>query len=107
MRLGRPGRRLLLLGRPRLARGHGERAPAASTSTSWTPPTRATTIGARKRFERLLPWVQHMEAGAYNQKAKLGLRHLGIDCGDVRPPLLPLGDDAAATLIEVLDAVLR
>ncbi len=63
--------------------------------------------GARKRFERLLPWVQHMEAGAYNQKAKLGLRHLGIDCGDVRGPLLPLGDDDAGTLIEVLDAVLR
>jgi 4-hydroxy-tetrahydrodipicolinate synthase len=63
--------------------------------------------GARKRFERLLPWVQHMEAGSYNQKAKLGLRHLGIDCGDVRGPLLPLSDDDAAALVEVLDAVLR
>jgi 4-hydroxy-tetrahydrodipicolinate synthase len=63
--------------------------------------------GARKRFERLLPWVQQMEAGAYNQKAKLGLRHLGIDCGDVRGPLLPLSDDEAAAFVEVLDAVLR
>jgi 4-hydroxy-tetrahydrodipicolinate synthase len=63
--------------------------------------------GARKRFEQILPWVQHMEAGSYNQKAKLGLRHLGIDCGEVRQPLLPLSDADAATLIETLDAVLR
>jgi 4-hydroxy-tetrahydrodipicolinate synthase len=59
---------------------------------------------ARRLFERLLPWVQHMEAGAYNQKAKLGLRHVGIDCGEVRPPLLPLDPQAAAALIDVLDA---
>jgi 4-hydroxy-tetrahydrodipicolinate synthase len=63
--------------------------------------------GARKRFERILPWVQHMEAGSYNQKAKLGLRHLGIECGDVRRPLLPLGPDEAAAHLEVLDGVLR
>ena len=63
--------------------------------------------GARKRFERILPWVQHLEAGAYNQNVKLGLRHLGIDCGDVRGPLLPLGDEDAAASVEVLDAVLR
>jgi 4-hydroxy-tetrahydrodipicolinate synthase len=63
--------------------------------------------GARKQFERILPWVQHMEAGSYNQKAKLGLRHLGIDCGEVRQPLLPLSDAEAAAFVEVLDAVLR
>jgi 4-hydroxy-tetrahydrodipicolinate synthase len=62
---------------------------------------------ARKQFEQILPWVQHMEAGSYNQKAKLGLRHLGLDCGDVRQPLLPLSDAEAATLIEILDGVLR
>ena len=48
-----------------------------------------------------------MEAGAYNQKAKLGLRHLGLDCGEVRPPLLPLGHEAAAALVDVLDAARR
>jgi 4-hydroxy-tetrahydrodipicolinate synthase len=58
---------------------------------------------ARRLFERLLPWVQQMEAGAYNQKAKLGLRHLGLDCGEVRQPLLPLDDEAAAALIGALD----
>jgi 4-hydroxy-tetrahydrodipicolinate synthase len=62
---------------------------------------------ARCLFRRLLPWLQHMEAGAYNQKAKLGLRHLGLDCGEVRPPLLPLGPEAAAALLDVLDAVRR
>lgn len=62
---------------------------------------------ARRLFARLLPWVQHMEAGAYNQKAKLGLRHLGLDCGEVRPPLLPLDPDAAAALVDVLDAARR
>jgi 4-hydroxy-tetrahydrodipicolinate synthase len=63
--------------------------------------------GARKQFEQILPWVQHMEAGSYNQKTKLGLRHLGLDCGDVRQPLLPLSDADAATLVEILDGVLR
>jgi 4-hydroxy-tetrahydrodipicolinate synthase len=62
---------------------------------------------ARSMFARLLPWLQHMEAGGYNQKAKLGLRHLGLDCGDVRPPLLPLGDEATAALVGVLDAARR
>lgn len=63
--------------------------------------------GSRKQFEQILPWVQHMEAGSYNQKTKLGLRHLGVDCGEVRQPLLPLSDADAATLIEALDGVLR
>jgi 4-hydroxy-tetrahydrodipicolinate synthase len=62
---------------------------------------------ARRLFGRLLPWLQLMEAGAYNQKVKLGLRHLGLDCGDVRPPLLPLDDEAAAALVDVLDAARR
>lgn len=63
--------------------------------------------GCRKQFEQILPWVQHMEAGSYNQKTKLGLRHLGVDCGEVRQPLLSLSDADAATLIETLDGVLR
>jgi dihydrodipicolinate synthase/N-acetylneuraminate lyase len=62
---------------------------------------------ARCLFERLLPWLQHMEAGAYNQKVKLSLRHLGLDCGEVRPPLLPLDHEAAAALVDVLDAARR
>jgi 4-hydroxy-tetrahydrodipicolinate synthase len=58
---------------------------------------------AHRLFDGLLPWIQHCEAGSYNQKAKLGLAHVGIPCGDVRQPLLPLGDDEAADLLRVLD----
>lgn len=62
---------------------------------------------ARKMFDHILPWVQHMEAGSYNQKAKLGLRHRGIDCGSVRGPLQPLDAAGEAALIAVLDDALR
>src|SRR6476659_497195 len=44
-------------------------------------------------FDGLLPWIQNMESGSYNQKAKLGLASQGFDCGDVRQPLLPLPAD--------------
>jgi 4-hydroxy-tetrahydrodipicolinate synthase len=47
-----------------------------------------------------------MEAGSYNQKAKLGLAHQGIATGNVRAPLLPLADADAAELIAALDAAL-
>jgi 4-hydroxy-tetrahydrodipicolinate synthase len=57
-------------------------------------------------FEGMLPWVQHMEAGSYNQKAKLGLAHQGIHCGDVRQPLLPLPDDVAYETVRLLDEAL-
>ena len=59
---------------------------------------------AYRIFDGLLPWVQNMESGSYNQKAKLGLAHLGIPCGDVRGPLLPLDAGAAAELVGELDA---
>jgi 4-hydroxy-tetrahydrodipicolinate synthase len=54
----------------------------------------------------MLPWVQDMESGSYNQKAKLGLAHLGIACGDVRQPLLPLDAATAAENLRVLDQAL-
>src|SRR6185503_15652520 len=41
---------------------------------------------ARSLFDALLPWIQDMEGGSYNQKAKLGLAHVGIPCGGVRRP---------------------
>ena len=61
---------------------------------------------AYRIFDGLLPWIQNMESGSYNQKAKLGLAHQGIDCGGVRQPLLPLQDADAAELLRVLDAAL-
>jgi len=61
---------------------------------------------AYRLFDGILPWVQLMEAGSYNQKAKLGLAHEGIPTGDVRQPLLPLEAGDAAELIAALDAAL-
>jgi 4-hydroxy-tetrahydrodipicolinate synthase len=61
---------------------------------------------AHRLFEGMLPWVQHMESGSYNQKAKLGLAHVGIACGDVRQPLLPLEAEPAAENLRVLDLAL-
>jgi 4-hydroxy-tetrahydrodipicolinate synthase len=61
---------------------------------------------AHRLFEGMLPWVQDMEGGSYNQKAKLGLAHVGIECGDVRQPLLPLAAETAAENLRVLDDAL-
>jgi 4-hydroxy-tetrahydrodipicolinate synthase len=61
---------------------------------------------ARAAFEAILPWVQHMEEGQYNQKVKLGLAMQGIDLGIVRPPILALlPDDAAVTRGFVTEAL--
>jgi 4-hydroxy-tetrahydrodipicolinate synthase len=61
---------------------------------------------AHRLFEGMLPWVQDMESGSYNQKAKLGLAHLGIECGAVRQPLLPLAAATAAETLRVLEEAL-
>jgi 4-hydroxy-tetrahydrodipicolinate synthase len=57
-------------------------------------------------FEGILPFVQLMEEGSYNQKAKLGLAHQGIEVGRVRQPLLPLDDESAAAFLRVVDEAL-
>ena len=61
---------------------------------------------AYRLFDGILAWVQLMEAGSYNQKAKLGLAHQGLPTGDVRQPLLPLEAADAAELTAALDAAL-
>ncbi|MSO95080.1 MAG: dihydrodipicolinate synthase family protein, partial [Thermoleophilia bacterium] len=68
----------------------------------------AVTSGQAERAARLmaglLPWIQHMEAGSYNQKAKLGLVLQGIPAGNTRPPLLPLGTTAAAEYTQIFES---
>lgn len=61
---------------------------------------------AHTQFAAILPWIQNMESGSYNAKAKLGLAHQGFDCGPVRAPLLALPDDVAKGLLTVLDEAL-
>ncbi len=61
---------------------------------------------ARRIFAGILPWVQNMESGSYNSKAKAGLAHQGIDCGPVRQPLLGLLPEVTTALLADLDAAL-
>jgi 4-hydroxy-tetrahydrodipicolinate synthase len=62
--------------------------------------------GARRSFDAILPWVQNMEAGQYNQKIKLGLGHQGIECGPVRAPLRALpADMSSSNLAALRDAI--
>jgi 4-hydroxy-tetrahydrodipicolinate synthase len=60
---------------------------------------------SRDLFDTILPWIQEMESGSYNQKAKLGLGHFGFDCGPVRQPLLPVDPAVAANYLAVLKLV--
>ena len=64
------------------------------------------TDGARRGFDAILPWVQNMEAGQYNQKVKLGLGHQGIECGPVRGPLQALDAEVAAGNLTALSDAL-
>lgn len=51
----------------------------------------------------MYPIIQAMEAGNYNQKAKLGCLRHGIDAGMVRQPLLPLSQSDAERFSELLN----
>lgn len=44
----------------------------------------------RKMMKAMLPSIQAMEAGDYNQKAKIGCLRHQLDVGEVRQPLLPI-----------------
>ncbi|MBP6020283.1 MAG: dihydrodipicolinate synthase family protein [Burkholderiaceae bacterium] len=57
----------------------------------------------RSMMAGMLPAIQAMESGDYNQKAKLGVRRHGIDVGSVRLPLLPLASDDAQAFQQLLD----
>lgn len=57
----------------------------------------------RSMMTAMLPAIQNMESGDYNQKAKLGCRRHGVDVGAVRQPLLPLDDADAQAFGQLLD----
>lgn len=56
---------------------------------------------ARAAMDRLMPLLQDMEAGKYNQKAKYGLELAGVPCGETRPPLMPLSAREKAAFAEL------
>ncbi|WP_227369722.1 4-hydroxy-tetrahydrodipicolinate synthase [Halomonas sp. M20] len=53
----------------------------------------------------MLPAIQDMEGGDYNQKAKLGCARHGVDVGPVRAPLRPVSDADAQVFIDALKGV--
>jgi 4-hydroxy-tetrahydrodipicolinate synthase len=59
---------------------------------------------SRARFAALLPWIQFMEEGSYNQKVKAGLRHRGYDVGGVRRPLQDLDAATEKELLALIDS---
>jgi 4-hydroxy-tetrahydrodipicolinate synthase len=59
---------------------------------------------AKALMSGMYPIIQAMEAGDYNQKAKLGCRRHGVDAGGVRLPLAQLGDADRQAFARVLDA---
>jgi len=61
----------------------------------------------RKLMARMMPVIQNMESADYNQKAKLGCAHIGIDVGDVRAPLLPINSDDKDAFIQALNLALN
>ncbi|WP_167474557.1 dihydrodipicolinate synthase family protein [Nocardia arthritidis] len=63
---------------------------------------RSGDAGAAELFERLHPLFAAMSRGGLPRTVKAGLRELGIDAGDPRPPLLPLAADARRELAQLL-----
>lgn len=57
-------------------------------------------------FAGILPWIQNMESGSYNAKAKAGLAHQGFTVGKVRQPLLPLPQSTLTETLAMLDLAL-
>ena len=60
----------------------------------------------RDTMRRILPVIQNMESGDYNQKAKIGCAYRGLPAGEVRPPLLPVSDADKAVFIKTLEQAL-
>jgi len=60
----------------------------------------------RKIMRRILPVIQNQESADYNQKAKLGVTHIGIPVGEVRAPLKPISDEDKTDFINALQHAL-
>lgn len=60
----------------------------------------------RTIMQRILPVIQNQESADYNQKAKLGLAHIGIPVGEVRLPLKPISDKDRADFLAALQLAL-
>src|SRR3546814_7615772 len=61
----------------------------------------------KRLMSRMYPVIQAMEAGDYNQKAKLGCRRHGVNAGGVRLPLSQLSEADVQAFARMLDAYQR
>ena len=52
---------------------------------------------SRAAMLKVMRLLQNMESGSYNQKAKYGMQLAGFDCGETRPPLMPLSENEKKT----------
>jgi len=60
-------------------------------------------IQSRECMRKILPLLQNMESGKYNQKAKYGCELAGIAVGNTRAPLMPLNDEEKQEFTKVYD----
>lgn len=58
----------------------------------------------KKIMVKMLPVIQAMESGDYNQKAKIGCSRHNIEVGSVRQPLLPISENDASEFKNLLRA---
>ncbi|MEV6560706.1 dihydrodipicolinate synthase family protein [Nocardia sp. NPDC051756] len=73
----------------------------------WRLLTAGETAAATELFERLEPLLIAMSRGGLPRTVKAGLRSLGIEVGDPRPPLLPVDEDTRRVLAELIAASAR
>ncbi|WP_194837144.1 dihydrodipicolinate synthase family protein [Nocardia sp. XZ_19_369] len=64
------------------------------------------TEAATKLFEQLEPLLTALTRDGLPRTVKAGLRSLGIDAGDPRPPLLPVDDDTRRAIAELITAAI-
>ncbi|WP_107656168.1 dihydrodipicolinate synthase family protein [Nocardia suismassiliense] len=62
---------------------------------------------ATERFDQMEPLLNALTRGGLPRTVKAGLRSLGIDAGDPRPPLLPVDDDTRRSIAELIAAATR
>ncbi|MFF3227392.1 dihydrodipicolinate synthase family protein [Nocardia suismassiliense] len=73
----------------------------------WRQLRAGETEAATKLFEQMEPLLTALTRDGLPRTVKAGLRSLGIDAGDPRPPLLPVDDDTRRAIAELIAAVTR
>lgn len=73
----------------------------------WRLLTSGETASATDCFERLEPLLAEMTRGGLPRTVKAGLRSLGIQVGDPRPPLLPVDQDTHRMIADLIAAATR